>query len=60
MFSEPVWNKRGYVGKTHCYRCFMCGYKAGTHITLNDQLPDGVRHGQKLFWNRASWGIFGI
>ena len=26
----------------------MCGYKAGTHITLNDQLPDGVRHGQKL------------
>ena len=27
---------------------------AGTHITINDQLSDGIQHFQKLFWNRES------
>ena len=28
-----------------------------TNITINDQLPDGFQHFQKLFWNRERQGI---
>ena len=29
----------------------------GTHITKRNQLPDGIKHFQKLFWDRESWCI---
>ena len=58
--SEPVWIKSGYVGETKNpnFTCVLCGdVWAGTHIRINDQLPDGIIHFQKLFWNCDSRGI---
>ena len=43
--------KRGYVGKTKFYRCFVWGDR------YYIKWPDGIRHFQKLFWNRESRGI---
>ena len=43
ILSETVWIKRGYE-----YVGVLCGdLKAGTHITINYQLPDGIRHFQR-------------
>ena len=48
-FYEPVWIKRGYV----ILELFCVGNLwVGTHITINGQFPDGIRHFQTLFWNR--------
>ena len=37
IFPEPVWIKRGYVGKTQFYMCFVWGSKGGH--TYYNKLP---------------------
>jgi len=38
----------------------LCGdLRVGTHITINYQLPDGIRHLHKLVWNGVFWNLKG-
>ena len=49
-FSESALIKRGYV-KTKCYGVLCWDLWGGTHITINDQLSDGI-------WNFQKAGTF--